>query len=110
MCFLLLCQDIVISGVFAFLFFCLAISTAVYGGRFGVYEKDYFDKNLSRGFLGNAADLNSDMGGVSVSVCTQYRQYCVLLEWFCFQCLLRLCYMYVTTRSQAQCHNIIYNM
>ena len=66
---LLLSQDVVISAVFAFLFFCIAIATAVYGGRFGNWESEY--DNLDRGqvpdVLDNAADLNEDMGGVSVS-------------------------------------------
>jgi hypothetical protein len=58
--------DVVISAVFAFLFFCIAIATAVYGGRFGNWESEY--DNLDRGQvpdLDNAADLNEDMGGVS---------------------------------------------
>ena len=62
-------QDIVISGVFAFLFFCLAIATAVYGGRFGTWEEEFND---SPGIgdvidLGDAADLNEDLGAVAVS-------------------------------------------
>lgn len=59
-------QDLVISGVFAFLFFCLAIATAVYGGRFGTWESEATDdRNIDD--LDDAADLNEDMGAVSVS-------------------------------------------
>ena len=64
---LILSQDIVISAVFAFLFFCIAISTAIYGGRFGDWEREYNSLNLPDNILGDSADLNEDMGGVSVS-------------------------------------------
>ena len=50
----------------------------MYGGRFGEYESEFDDRNVQFIDLGDAADLNSDMGGVSVSVCTQYRQYCLM--------------------------------
>ena len=60
-------QDIVISGVFAFLFFCLAIATAVYGGRFGTWEEEFNDLPNNDNELGDAADLNEDLGAVAVS-------------------------------------------
>ena len=64
---LLLSQDIVISAVFAFLFFCIAISTAVYGGRFGDWEREFNSLGFPDNILGDSAELNEDMGGVSVS-------------------------------------------
>ena len=64
---LILSQDIVISAVFAFLFFCIAISTAVYGGRFGDWEREYNSLNFQVDIPDGSAELNEDMGGVSVS-------------------------------------------
>lgn len=57
-----------ISGVFAFLFFCLAIATAVYAGRFGTWESEIEDETNVDDYGGDAADLDSDMGAVSVSL------------------------------------------
>ncbi|CAI8009245.1 hypothetical protein GBAR_LOCUS6243 [Geodia barretti] len=57
--------DIVISAVFAFLFFCIAISTAVYGGRFGDWEREFNSLGFPDNILGDSAELNEDMGGVS---------------------------------------------
>ena len=64
-----LSQDIVISGVYAFLFLCLALSTAVYSNLFRRYENDCNDISSCERILGDAADLDEDMGAVSVS-CT----------------------------------------
>ena len=52
----------------AFLFFCIAIPTAVYGGQFGNWEDDIRNFN---DLSSNAADLNEDMGAVSVSISIQ---------------------------------------
>ena len=59
-----------ISVVFAILFFCLAIATAVYGGRFG---NDY------NGFR----DLDSDLAAVAVS----FHIFCVCVCAFACVCV-----------------------
>ena len=67
--------------MFAFLFFCLAIATAVYGGRFGNWEQEFNDSDVEGDLPGDAADLNDDLGAVAVStystniknVCRFYR-------------------------------------
>lgn len=63
-----LSQDIVISGVFAFLFLCLAFPTAVYSNLFRRYESECSDVVPGcDNNLGDAGKLDEDMGAVSVS-------------------------------------------
>ena len=57
-------QDIGISAVLSFLFFCVAIPTAVYAGRFADYESE----TPGVGDLDDISKLNEDLGSVSVSV------------------------------------------
>ena len=59
-------QDIGISAVVAFLLFCVAVSTAVYAGRFADYESN--DAGVPSDILGDTGELNEVMGSVSVSV------------------------------------------
>lgn len=59
--------DIVISGVFAFLFFCLAIATAVYSSRFRNWEEDANDsiRAFREFYDDHASSLDEDLGSVS---------------------------------------------
>jgi hypothetical protein len=79
--------DIGISAVVAFLLFCVAVSTAVYAGRFADYESKVNDAS---DVLDDAADLNEVMASVSFfsfvglflfAGLASFMGVCVMLKW-----------------------------